>query len=143
MEKIPAVGTKRQPGLEHRRSKARCRASCSMRDWLPDCSPVTCPKAPLPNCWFGFARLAWLKTLRASARNCSVLDSTILKSFRREASVVASAGPRPKVRGALPKVKGAFCAKAEVLNHSAVLAAREREPPRLLGLPTRLGRKPS
>src|ERR1700712_5099933 len=104
-----------------------------MRDWLPDCRPVICPNAPLPNCVLGLARLAWLNTFRASARNCKVLDSTILKSFNREASVVASAGPRPKVRGALPKVKGAFAAKAEVSNHSLVLAARERAPERLFG----------
>src|ERR1700757_4681276 len=104
--------------LDNKRQKERCRASWSILDWLPVCNDVICPKLPLPNCVFGFARLAWLKTFNASARNCNVLDSTILKSFRREASVVASAGPLPNVRGALPKVNAGFWANADVSNHS-------------------------
>ena len=57
--------------------------------------------------------------------------------------MISSPGPLPKVRGALPKVKAGFWAKAEVSNHSAVFWRLGREPGRSEGLPTKFGRTPS
>src|ERR1700723_2944570 len=60
----------------------KCSATWMMRDWLPDCRPVTLPKSWLPNVVFGLAQFGWLRTLRASARNCRFVLSREGKSFR-------------------------------------------------------------
>ena len=65
---------------------------------------------------FGFARLAWLRTLKLSQRSCSFLPSDMWNCFHNDQSAPNKPGPRMVPRPALPQVNGAGAAKAEESN---------------------------
>ena len=65
----------------------------------------------------GVVKLAWLRTLKYSARNCVRKRSRIRKFFDTEKSAFANPGPIMESRPALPKVPGAGAMKAAGLNH--------------------------
>src|SRR5260370_4082081 len=52
----------------------------------------------------GFARLTWLKKLKASARNCPFSLSVSAKFLKNDASVVNQRGPSSVLRPAFPIV---------------------------------------
>lgn len=53
---------------------------------------------------FGKKRFSWLKMLKNSARNCSLICSVILVSFNREISALKKPGPRSEFLPVFPKV---------------------------------------
>src|SRR6202140_4069469 len=92
---------------------------------------VIVPKPPLPGIgtplasrWsaakalFGLPKLGWLKTLKASSRNCSFSCSVNLISFLREESTLNNGGPITVFLPRFPNVYWGCRAKACTLNHS-------------------------
>src|SRR2546428_5665169 len=67
---------------------------------------------PLKTISFGYEKLAWLKALNISARNCAVNFSVTVNFLNSDASNVARPGPRNDPRATLPKVPGVGIRKA-------------------------------
>src|ERR1039458_1714492 len=100
---------------------------------------VTVPKVGSPRFMSGAKKLGWLAMLNTSARNSSFSFSLVgFHHFSSPTSLVFVPGARVlgRVRGALPKVYAAGCAKAAVLNHSWIVGFE------MCGLPTSSGRWP-
>src|SRR5438067_4721260 len=72
---------------------------------------------PLKTISFGYEKLAWLKTLNISARNCKFNFSVTVNFLNSDVSNVARPGPRNDPRATLPKVPGAGIRKALGSNH--------------------------
>src|SRR5260370_17674571 len=92
------------------------------------CALVTCPKLPgavlvAGTVALGLFTLAWLNTLRPSARNSSLKRSPRLKLRERAISTCTRPGPVRKSRGVFPStgdpLTGLTLTNAPVLNHMA------------------------
>src|SRR5271165_6294004 len=70
----------------------------------PNCDAlILFPLPPIP----GFSKLAWLKMLKNSARNSSLVRSVIDVVFEKAISRLMYPGPRIKLRGSVPYVASA------------------------------------
>src|SRR6266852_7154043 len=122
---------KSPPRQQHVYQNTTLRLICNSRMSTPVLVLVIWPKLPVPGMGTPFAssrsavtlllgspKLGWLKTLKASSRNCKYCRSVNLKSLLTEASTVNNGGPITTFRPKFPKVYSGCRAKACVLNHS-------------------------
>src|SRR5213594_4580032 len=59
---------------------------------------------PLKRTGFGVSKVAWLKTLKNSARNCRFKPSLRVTRLNNDVSTLYALGPRSAPRDTLPKV---------------------------------------
>src|SRR5689334_3477472 len=69
----------------------------------------------------GYAKLAWFRMLKSSARNWSVYRSVIWNRLKNEVSTSTRPGPRSDPRETLPKVPATGIRNALGLNHRSGL----------------------
>src|SRR6266852_7013329 len=130
-DRLVILVIKSPPRQQHVYQNTTLRLTCNSRMSTPVLVLVIWPKLPVPGMATPFAlsrsaftllpgspKLGWLKTLKASRRNCKYRRSVNLKSFLTEVSTLNNGGPITTFLPRSPKVYCGCRAKACTLNHS-------------------------